>query len=327
MIREIPGSIDEVDTPWVSRLVERSDIEGIRKTRIGEGFGLAAKTYRVDVVSPGSIAPLAIKLCDAETAVAEAHVYTHVLSDTAICHPVLLDSGANDTDGVVVYEFAEGATQGDVLAGCSEAMVRAIIANLVDLHASWWNKASGARIRTAESWMRRPLTLAHVADCLARHSALLDAEAVDLIRSLPGRIDVIVDELMEHPITVVHADAHLDNVLFLEDGNPMLLDWSTARVGPAAIDVAHCQVECLTAHQRRNIGGEMIRYHHQALVARGVDDYTLGELQRATDLAQLAFIPGVVRWGAAGRAEGHPGRADRLFRSLLVATTDAALGR
>ncbi len=327
MIREIPGNVDEIDVRWVSRLVERSDIEGIRKTRIGEGFGLAAKTYRVDVVSPGSIAPLAIKLCDAETAVAEAHVYRHVLSDTGVCHPVLVDSGTNETNGVVVYEFVEGATQGDVLAGCSEAMLRAIIDNLVDLHASWWNRASGTGIRTAETWMRRPLTRAHIDDCLARHSDLLDAEAADLIRSLPDRIDVIVDELIEHPITVVHADAHLDNVLFLEDGNPMMLDWSTARVGPAAIDVAHCQVECLTAHQRRNIGGEMIRYHHQALVDRGVGNYTMNELQRATDLAQLAFIPGVVRWGAAGRAEGHPARADRLFRSLLVATTDAALGR
>jgi len=327
MIREIPGNVDEIDARWMSRLVARSDIEEIRKIRIGEGFGLAAETYRVDVVTHGSIAPLAIKLCDAETAVAEAHVYRHVLRDTGVCHPILVDSGADETNGVVVYEFVQGATQGDVLAGCSDAMLRAIIDNLVDLHASWWDRASGARIRSAESWMRRPFTQAHVTDCLARHNDLLDAEAVDLIRSLPGRMDVIVDELIEHPMTVVHADAHLDNVLFLEDGDPMLVDWSTARVGPAAIDVAHCQVECLTAHQRRRVGGEMIRYHHQALVDNGVGNYTLNELEHAIDLAQLAFIPGVVRWGAAGRAEGHPARADRLFRSLLVATTDAALGR
>jgi hypothetical protein len=128
-------------------------------------------------------------------------------------------------------------------------------------------------------------------------------------------------------MTVVHTDAHLDNVLFLEDGAPMLLDWSTARVGPAAIDAAHCRVECLTARQRRSIGSEMIRYHHQALVDHGVGNYTLNELERAIDLAQLAFIPGVVRWGASGRVEGHPARAERLFRSLLVASTDAALGR
>lgn len=326
MIDEVPATIDGIDARWVSSVAGGAEVSEIVTERIGVGFGLAADTYRVDAVG-GDMAPLAVKLCDSATADAEKHVYRHVLSRTNISHPMLVAVATDGERGVVVYELITGAAQGDILAGCSDATLERIVDELAKLHAAWWRRADEVGVPAAEAWMRRELTEADVDACLERVGAALQPDAIALIRTIPGCVDEVIDELVEHPLTVVHADAHLDNVLIRADGSPVILDWGTARVAPAGLDLARTQIECMTAEQRRRLRGPMGRRHHQALIENGIDGYSIEQLERAVHLAHLAFLPGLVRWGARGRRAGHPERADLLLRAGLVATTDALLGR
>ena len=326
LIAEVPATIDAIDARWVSLVVGSADVSEITTNRIGEGFGLAAETHRVDFVDADML-PLAVKLCDAATADAEVHVYRHVLSRTNTSRPVLVEAATDGERGVVVYQYIAGATQGDILAGCSDATLERIVDELAELHAAWWCRAGDAGVPAAGERMRRELTDAHIDACLERLGGALETDAVALIRSMPGRVDDVIDELVSHPLTVVHADAHLDNMLIRGDGSPVILDWSTARVAPAALDLARIQIECMMPEQRRRLRPRMAQRHHRALTDRGIGDYSIDELERAVDLAHLAFIPGLVRWGARERRKDHPARADLLLRAGLIATTDAVLGR
>jgi aminoglycoside phosphotransferase (APT) family kinase protein len=326
MMDEVPQSIHAVDAAWVGRLLGDDSVTAVHKERIGEGFGLAAESYRVDITAARPTPSLVVKLCDGVTATAEGHVYEKVLPRTRVPHPEFVAAVADGDRGVVVYRFIE-ATQGDLLQGGTDSLVAAVVDALAALHGSWWGEAAEAGVPSAGEWMRRELTDDQVESCLARHGDVLGADAIELLRSIPSRVGNVVDELFEHPLTVVHADAHLDNVLILGDGTPVLLDWSSARIGPAAIDVARCLVEGMTPDQRRRLRTEMVRRHHRALCVHGIDDYPVAELERAVHLATLAFLPGLVRWGAGGDRRQLPARATSLLRSGLRAATDAALGR
>src|SRR5206468_1446096 len=66
-----------------------------------------------------------------------------------------------------------------------------------------------------------------------------------------GRVVAARDALSRAPATFVHADLHLDNVLFLDDGAPVILDWTDACRGPGAVDFARLLVECMPSASRR----------------------------------------------------------------------------
>ena len=73
-----------------------------------------------------------------------------------------------------------------------------------------------------------------------------------LARSLLDRIEharPIANERLEcAPTTLLHADLHLDNILFERETQPVILDWARCAKGPIAIDLADllfemCQLE------------------------------------------------------------------------------------
>jgi aminoglycoside phosphotransferase (APT) family kinase protein len=329
VIDHVPAVAAELDATWIGAVLARP-VADVRVRRIGEGFGLASEVYAVEPIADAWRRPLAVKLCDADTARAEEIVYTRVLPRTRVPTPVFVDAAADDRvgRGVVVYELLDDVEQGDVLAGCSPTTADGIIDALADLHASWWRNAADAGLPSHTERLRRVLTDEHVDTCLTSCARLLDDDATALLRGLPARLGVVLDELLDHPATVIHGDVHLDNVMIRDDGSPVLLDWTVARHAPAAIDVARVQVEVLTGADRRaDASAHVVRRHHRTLVEAGVGDYAVADLERAVHLAHLAFLPGLVRWGAGWQSGGRPARAHDLLRHALVATTDAALGR
>lgn len=59
------------------------------------------------------------------------------------------------------------------------------------------------------------------------------------------RIRVVLDDLDllekvagQGPVSFLHGDCHLENVLHTTDRQPLLVDWQSARVGPSAADLA-----------------------------------------------------------------------------------------
>jgi aminoglycoside phosphotransferase (APT) family kinase protein len=160
---------------------------------------------------------------------------------------------------------------------------------------------------------------------LADWTDRLPKAAIAAATELPNRLDAARATLARAPTTLVHADLHLDNVLFLDDGAPVILDWPSACRGPAAVDFARLLVEGMTFTARRARQEALTRRYLVALASRGVR-YDVDRLRADVSAVATALYAAAIRW-AAGPHAVNPDvpRVARIVESLVRNAADAAI--
>jgi len=124
----------------------------------------------------------------------------------------------------------------------------------------------------------------------------------------------------------VHADLHLDNVLFRPSGVPVILDWTDASRGPGAIDFARLFCEGMTSPMRRAQQEALtIRYAH-ALAARGVAGYGVERIRADVTCVTTILFADAVRWAAGPDPLGPDvPRVPAIVESLVRQAADAVV--
>lgn len=82
---------------------------------------------------------------------------------------------------------------------------------------------------------------------------------------------------MNEKETVIHGDARIGNMMFPKTdavGRFVLFDWQAVRQGKAAYDLAYFLVLSLETAYRQKVEDEAKLYYHNALLRKGVSDYT-----------------------------------------------------
>lgn len=116
-------------------------------------------------------------------------------------------------------------------------------------------------------------------------------------------------------LTIVHGDAHVWNCFVPRDaeGNALLFDWETWRVGTASDDLAYMMAMHWYPDRRRRMEKPLLDHYHTALLEHGVsgysrdaldDDYRLSVLWQITwpIWQEAAKIPPRVWWNNLERA-------------------------
>jgi Phosphotransferase enzyme family len=149
--------------------------------------------------------------------------------------PELLDAGTDEAGPWLVTPFYAGAT----LPWNAEPPP-AVYADLARLHATWMGRTS-----------ELPADVPRVDAEFCRH-ALLEFASGGLGRLPPGPVvdrglellhkwandDRLYAGLERLPVTFLHGDVYGLNILVADDGSPpRLIDWGSARIGPAVLDV------------------------------------------------------------------------------------------
>jgi thiamine kinase-like enzyme len=148
------------------------------------------------------------------------------------------------------------------------------------VHARWWGHRalsglSGAgfldEIGVDAAWQHYGAVAAEMLGAAAVPARFLKL-AERLIRH---RVALAAEFLETAPLTCLHRDLHIDNVLFTVDGAAVLLDWQFCGKGRGAWDLGYFLISSLAPALRRHEERGLVADYHAELLRRGVRGYGL----------------------------------------------------
>lgn len=300
-----------------------SRVDAVSIERVGEGFGLASVLLRCRIEGSGCPRSVVVKLWPLGLHAGTSEVRFHQVAAPRLgirvpaCHHGAIDEA--NARGVLVLEDLGAAVQGDCLELLDRGGAVQMAEILATYHAAWWEREAlheadwlePVRVRTPE-WLseRREQFLRRFAG-RAEPSLLA---LLDQVHAVQARGD---ERLAGAPATLLHADLHMDNVLFVGDrASPVLLDWARAARGPAAIDVAELLFQMAPLAELDHVLPAYLR----ALERHGVEGLAERDFRRQLGGALLRMVVrctcGIAAW-----------RPERAREERIIDTTLARVAR
>lgn len=184
----------------------------------------------------------------------------------------------------------------DIVVGASPIEAKSMVEGLATLHAKWWEKPQLETMSWLPSFnqnaqllqnMANWETFLHQVDSLLPDFRLSES-FLEIGQNLDHYLDGLCSQLTAPPLTCIHSDTHLDNLLFgvsTNDPPVKLVDWQFVAQGRGVIDVAYFLIRSVPPDQRRQMEHSLLQTYHTLLIQNGVRDYDFdvcwAEYQRA----------------------------------------------
>jgi Ser/Thr protein kinase RdoA (MazF antagonist) len=177
-----------------------------------------------------------------------------------------------------------------------------VIDQVASFHARWWGQpalASGFPVGGRDPRKRQERYAAHVDLFMERCGDRLPHGISDVLERLRSRLAEVARALHARQKTLIHADLHLDNLLFDARGDERsvtVLDWQTVSIGAPAWDVALFLFASLSVDDRRTAENELFERYVDLLSSHGVREFSSEDLRLDCGLASLLVLAGTVGW-------------------------------
>lgn len=329
-----------LDLRWLADAAKRSPewpygaIKAKHAVRINAEYGLSGgAVYRVsaDTERSGSVS-FVVKTEGAEATERALRFHLTIGREVAgrvpECFGGLVD---RERDlGLLLLDDVSPAEQGDVLRGCTDVQAESATQSLARIHAASWNKLDDAAAPRLPPrlphWSPRPmepdLWSERLAAASERFPQILTSSLAKRLEQTPARLVRATESLGAGPTCWIHSDAHLDNVLFRQDGTAVLIDWSGAVVGPPAVDVARLFTEGLDAGAKPERARKLLSAYVAELNVNGITNVGTDDLSRSLSDGLAVLLQSAVGW--AGRDENREPRVrmralqENLLRSVCA---------
>ena len=223
---------------------------------------------------------------------------------------------------VLLQEDMAPAQQGDQLAGCTLDQASVAVDELVKLHAPFWGDPALDEL----DWLHRDpegnrtfmtMFLPNLWDGFReRYRDQLGTEVHAAGDSLFAALGAYLDP-GDTPLTVVHGDYRLDNLLFdpTPGGVPIaVVDWQTCTHGAGLQDVSYfIGAGFASAEERASAEEHLVRRYHDGLLAAGVEGYAWDQCW--TDYRRLTY-GGLIMALAASMLVEQTERGDEMFMAM-----------
>lgn len=309
-------------------LLRRGHVAGVELKRVGSEYGFTGLVERADLryASAPSDSPrtLIAKLPMAKAAEISGHravqerdparlqrYYERAAREVrfysemgATFAPKMYYADSDDANHRValLLEDVSGGRQGDVLLGCSVADAAHVVDVLAPFHAYSWGEGAPKKafppVR-ADPSSRQERYAQQVDPFLNQYGDALPADVTAIVSALRFRLAAVAEGLYSGPETLIHADLHLDNMIFdppRDDRSVVVLDWQTVSVGPPAADLAFFLCDSLTVEDRRAAEATLLERYVMLLRAHGICTYSLEQLRTDCTRALLLLLAGMVGW-------------------------------
>lgn len=245
----VPASQEEITQEWLEAvlgdLFPGATFASLKGTRIGETFGFASHIFRYQWLNHDELQSVVIKLWDLDGSAGLGEVlFYQTFKDVGTRIPRCFYSAADRMSkrAVLVLEDLSGAIQGDVLEPLDAEPAKGVARSLAKLHTTWLGHPMLAELswisdvstwNPEDDWFhaRRSLFL----ERFPGHLGGLARSLLDQIESAPAATN---ERLKEAPVSLLHGDFHLDNLLFGKLTEPVFLDWSRPLRGAPAYNLA-----------------------------------------------------------------------------------------
>lgn len=218
---------------------------------------------------------------------------------------------------LLLMEDLRESEQGNQLHGCTVDQAQLAVSALVGLHAPHWGTGRlvdlpWMKVRDPERGRELEGLYSMLFDGFADgYRERLAPEVIDVGRRFGHHIRKWF-ESPQTPLTLVHGDYRLDNMLFgtTPDAPPItVVDWQTTAIGHGPADLAYFVGAGLVPDVRRRAEGDLIEVYVDALRGHGLavsfdevwHDYILGSAS--------GYVMAVV----ASQIVGHTERGDEMF--------------
>lgn len=326
----IPEHLDEVDSAWLSEAMGRPvTVADVERIAVGEGFvGQLARLRLGDGTSVIAKLPTAeaggrmlggmLRLWERE-----ARFYADVAPQLSIRvatpHVNLLDPAAGRF--CLVLEDLAPARAGDQVVGATIEQARQVVEYIGRFHAQWWEHPALAeldwmpRIDDPTTKMVTPMFLAGWPQFEQRFKDLLPTRTLDWVVRFGPTLADFLDLYANDPVTIIHGDFRLDNMMFGPDGSVTLIDWQMATRAPGLSDIVYFVATNLEPDVRARHLDELLDLYVRTLAAGGV---AVPDRDEVMD----GFRKGVLMWmvamaGGIGQIDPANERGAALFDRMI----------
>ncbi len=300
MTLPLPEGPDDLTSDWLSAALGQP-VERVAVTRIGEDQGFTGGgLYRLAMPGRSLVAKLSPvdPAMRARFAIANAREVTFY-TDWSKGLPVpRVHYGAFDRDtgaSVLLLDDLGDARSVPFVEGLWPRDVASVMAAFAKVHAAWWNAPALGTLNGAafldEFTLSGPWPAYPGAVAKMLPDVVLPPEFLALGDYAAAHEAEILHHLKEQgPLTVLHRDPQVDNILFAEDGSALLIDWQVFGKGRGTWDLAYFLISSVPSVRRRKHERAWLETYHAALVDHGVDGYTLADCWRDYQRSVMAKL-------------------------------------
>lgn len=290
----VPAGLDELTAPWVEaalaeggRLARPVALRSVEVTRIGQATGFLGHLARLRLdydtdetrsgAPAGEVVPrtLIAKLPTDDAggrAVGgmlnvwqrESRFFAELAPRCGAAVPGCWYNGADPAADrwALLLEDRGGGPPADQVRGADPAQAEAAVTALARLQTRFWGEPPAAAWmpsfgRAGFAPLQAAMTQA-LPTFVERHGHLVRPRTLAWLAAFVDRLPSWAAGIGAGPLTLVHADYRLDNLLFAAGGGVTIVDWQTALWGPGPMDLASFLATSLTVADRRRHEGQLL---------------------------------------------------------------------
>jgi thiamine kinase-like enzyme len=293
----LPTTAGDVTASWLTEslraggLDSDASVSSYTSTPIGDAMGLMGEITRFDLSwdlpgqEPSSVILKVPSVIEGNRALGmalgayegEHRVYSEIVADLGIRTPRCWFSAGDATTGeyALLIEDLTGHDRIDQMDGVGLPEAETCVDALADLHTRWWDSDDLAAL----TWLPdgfgetlltyRDLVAASLPAYEQAHAGLLSPDDVAVCHRFVNEYEKLIDLSLDTPLTLLHRDYRIDNILF-EAGSPVVLDWGNVGRGGGLFDLAYFLSGSLTIENRRSWGDDLLARYADRLAQRGI---------------------------------------------------------
>jgi hypothetical protein len=343
----IPGTIEDVTPDWLGEVL-CANIQDLQLTQIGQGVGLMGDIYRVAIQFSENAAHLpdsvVVKLPSSfeDTRAqgialgmfeSEVRFYNELGPQASVGLPQIYfaDIASGTAEFVVVMEDLSHLTLVDQIIGMTFEQALASVKVLANIHAVWWDRVQTPELEWIPSMVGPRIEF--VDDLLTQiypgfaegFGRYLPDGGLEVYEKFSGNYLKINTALANRsPWTLAHQDYRVENIMFGETGEVVVLDWQGIGRGPGVYDLAYILGGSMYVGLRRANELALVQAYHDQLTKAGVEDYSFEQVWDDYGLAHLmgGLATSMV---TAGTIDLSNDRGHRLVETMANRHVTAAL--